>query len=146
MGESMTVFVERRKDEGDSWQLDEQSSGPVSEEFGARGISIPRGRDLYYMIGYPDDGCEDYELHVEGFFSRPVEKNRFRLAGADTFWAVRSRHEVGIVQRCYVVSHYLHPKDIEKADEWKISFGKVLRRMKEIEKEGDEVRLVVHVE
>lgn len=143
----MTVFVEYRvapgdRSEANPWELDLPMFGPVDERFGARGVIVPRGRDLYYMMGYPDDDCPVDELRL----SKPVETNRFNLAGADTFWAIKTTREVEIVRHCFAVSVGIHPADVDDTDTWPVSIGKVYHRMIEIEKEGFEARLIVHVE
>ncbi len=147
MGESMSVFVEYRvpqekTPEPNPWELDLPMFGPVHEHFGARGIIIPRGRDLYYMMGYPDDDRPIEEL----LLSRPVEANRFNLAGAGTFWTIKTTREVEIVRRCFAVSASVHPNDVDDTDAWPVSIGTVYHRMIAIEKEGFEARLIVHVE
>lgn len=146
MGEGMKVFVEYRVPSGDPsanpWELDLPMFGPVDEQFGARGVVIPRGRSLYYMMGYPDDDCPADELHL----SKPVETNRWNLAGADTFWTIKTTREVEIIRRCFAVSANIHPNDVDDSDTWKVSIGKVYHRMVDIEKEGFEARLIVHIE
>ena len=94
------------------------------------------------MMGYPDDDCPVEDLHL----SRPVEKNYLYLADTGTFWTSRTTGETKIIRRCFAVSADVHPNDVDSTDSWQVSVGKVYHRMVEIEKEGLEARLVVHVE
>ncbi len=147
MGVGMSVFIEYRIPSKDlstatPWELDLQSSGPVDERFGARGIAIPRGLDLYYMMGYSDD----YRLVEDLSLSKPVENYHHYLADTGTFWTTRTMVEVKIIRRCFAISANIHPNDVDESDAWPVSIGKVYHRMMEIEKEGLEARLVIHIE
>lgn len=151
MGETMTVFIEKRRLKTEEWQLDVESSGPVDAGpyyFGAKGITIPRGRELYYMAGYPDDGYErgdDEKDHIPDL-SSSVEQHYRNSAGVGAFWGIRTKEEIGIIQRCWAVAGGLHPKDVEEADGWDVSLGKVWKRMIELDDDGYEVRAVIKVE
>ena len=140
----MRVFIEYRESADLPWGVDVSTCGPIHDRFGARGVIVPRYLSLYYMLGYPDDGLGD---HFEGVhLSKPVEMNCYNSAGASTFWAVRTRRELEIVMRCFTIAAEGRPLGPGDLHAWPEAVGKVYERMLQLEKEGFETRLVVHVE